>query len=261
MCQNCNCDHHSGHSHQHFHPHNHNHDHDDSHHVHPHEHPHEHNHEEHHHESKRIHLEHNVLEGNNLIAKYGREKLQEKGCLLINIISSPGSGKTSILESLIPRLNRKAYVIEGDQQTSNDSERLQKLNIESIQINTGNGCHLDANMIENALVELKADNNSIIFIENVGNLVCPSLFDLGENQRIVVISVTEGEDKPLKYPNAFIFANICIINKIDLLPYLKFDIETLIKNILTINPNIKIFEISALTGEGIENVKESLETK
>lgn len=254
MCQNCGCEHGDIHEHHHHHSHDHQHNHDYNHEHHHHDH-HEHGHE------KRIMLEQDVLEKNKVLACSARQKLEDSDSTLINMISSPGSGKTSLLEALIPKMKRKCYVIEGDQQTSNDSERLKRLDISSVQINTGNGCHLDAQMVEEGLQQLKPLNNSLIFIENVGNLVCPSLFDLGENLRIVVISTTEGEDKPLKYPNAFLFANVCIINKIDLLPFLKFDIDALLKNINAVNPNMLIFRTSATTGEGIPEIVDWLEHK
>ena len=228
MCENCGCDH--GHDH-------------------------------HHGNETRIILDKDVLEKNKNLANYSRENLKENNTILFNIISSPGSGKTSLLESLIPKINRKSYVIEGDQQTSNDSYRLRRLNIDTVQINTGNGCHLDANMVKSGIDALAPENNSFVFIENVGNLVCPSLFDLGENYRIVAISTTEGEDKPLKYPNAFLFADLCIINKIDLLPYLNFNIELLKNNIKSINPNIKVFEVSATKDIGVDLLVNWLNSK
>jgi len=143
-------------------------------------------------------------------------------------------------------------VIEGDQQTANDANRILKVGGTAIQINTGNGCHLDANMVNNALKKLDLKQHSVLIIENVGNLVCPSLFDLGEHKRIVIFSITEGDDKPEKYPTIFHTSNVCIINKTDLLPYVDFDVEKAKKMALHLNPEMKFFEISAKTGEGME---------
>ena len=181
----------------------------------------------------------------------------------MNLVSSPGSGKTSLLEKTIADLKGEIEfsVIEGDQQTTNDAARIHALNVPVLQINTGKGCHLDSEMIAKSLKELKPKQNSILMIENVGNLVCPAMFDLGENQRVVIISTTEGEDKPLKYPDMFYSSNICIINKIDLLPYLKFDVEKLKENTKKVNPNIQFFEVSATSGEGMETWYEFLRSK
>ena len=181
----------------------------------------------------------------------------------MNLVSSPGSGKTSLLEKTITDLKGEIEfsVIEGDQQTTNDAARIHALNVPVLQINTGKGCHLDSEMIAKSLKELKPKQNSILMIENVGNLVCPAMFDLGENQRVVIISTTEGEDKPLKYPDMFYSSNICIINKIDLLPYLKFDVEKLKENTKKVNPNIQFFEVSATSGEGMEAWYEFLRSK
>ena len=171
----------------------------------------------------------------------------------LNLVSSPGSGKTTILEKTIQALipSRKVFVIEGDQQTTRDAERIEKSGAPAIQINTGSGCHLDAKMIHLALQKLKIENQSILFIENVGNLVCPAMFDLGEQKRVVVISVTEGEDKPLKYPYMFQSSNLCLINKTDLLPYVDFNVETAMNYARQINPNLEFILMSAKTGEGM----------
>jgi hydrogenase nickel incorporation protein HypB len=169
-------------------------------------------------------------------------------------MSSPGSGKTTLLERTIKSLEgkRPVAVIEGDQQTLRDAERIQGAGAPVVQVNTGNGCHLDAEMIRQALDRLELQQDSLLFIENVGNLVCPSLFELGERNRIVIISVTEGEDKPLKYPTMFERAHTCIINKTDLLPYVRFDTELVKQHALTVNPHLYIMELSALSGEGME---------
>jgi hydrogenase nickel incorporation protein HypB len=249
MCENCGCgsdefkivlpgDH--KHDHDHEHPHSHGHGH-----GHSHDHTHEH--------EKEISVQQDILHHNQMTAERNRGYFEAKKILAINLISSPGSGKTSLLEKTITGLkNKKSIaVIEGDQQTTRDADRIISKGVKAIQINTGNGCHLDAGMVNEAVKKLEVTDNSILFIENVGNLVCPSLFDLGEAHRVVMISVTEGEDKPLKYPYIFASSQFCIINKTDLLPYLDFNIELLKKNALQINPKIKFFEISVKTGEGL----------
>ena len=170
------------------------------------------------------------------------------------MVSSPGSGKTTLLEKTIDFLKKEIniYVIEGDQQTMNDSDRINAAGARVIQINTGNGCHLDAEMINKAVKKLNVSENSVLVIENVGNLVCPALFDLGESHRVVIISVTEGDDKPLKYPNMFHTSDICIINKTDLLPYVDFDIDKTKEYALKANHHLRFFEVSAKTGEGMD---------
>jgi hydrogenase nickel incorporation protein HypB len=190
---------------------------------------------------------------NQLTAERNRGFFEALNIFSINLVSSPGSGKTSLLERTISDLKDKIAfsVIEGDQQTTNDADRIHKLNVPVIQINTGKGCHLDSEMISKAVKELKPVQDSVLMIENVGNLVCPAMFDLGELKRIVIISVTEGEDKPLKYPDMFLGSQICIINKIDLLPYLKFDLEKLKEYAKQVNPHLTFFEVSAASGEGL----------
>lgn len=277
MCSTCGCssnengitltkmgENHHTHHHPdgHTHPHEHHHSED----AHTHEHSHEHNHDHHHHHSHGtniVELEKDILHQNQLGAERNRGFLEALNIFAMNLVSSPGSGKTSLLEKTIADLKNEVEfsVIEGDQQTTNDAERIHALNVPVLQINTGKGCHLDSEMIAKSLKELKPKQNSILMIENVGNLVCPSMFDLGENQRVVIISTTEGEDKPLKYPDMFFTSNICIINKIDLLPYLKFDIEKLKENAKKVNPNIQFFEISATSGEGMEAWYEFLKNK
>lgn len=277
MCSTCGCSSNENgitltkmgenhHTHHHHDGHTHSHEHHHGDHAHSHEHSHEHSHDHHHHHSHGtniVELEKDILHQNQLGAERNRGFLEALNIFAMNLVSSPGSGKTSLLEKTIADLKNEIEfsVIEGDQQTTNDAERIHALNVPVLQINTGKGCHLDSEMIAKSLKELKPKQNSILMIENVGNLVCPSMFDLGENQRVVIISTTEGEDKPLKYPDMFFTSNICIINKIDLLPYLKFDIEKLKENAKKVNPNIQFFEVSATSGEGMEAWYEFLKSK
>ena len=183
-----------------------------------------------------------------------RRFFEGRKVLCLNMVSSPGSGKTTILEKTIGHLSGtvKIYVIEGDQQTLLDAERIEKAGAPAIQINTGSGCHLDAQMIEDALKKLNVEANSVLFIENVGNLVCPAMFDLGEYKRVVVISVTEGEDKPLKYPYMFQTSHLCIINKSDLSPYVDFRTEEAMRFARSVNPGLEFISVSAKTGEGMQ---------
>ncbi len=205
---------------------------------------------------KRTHvdLELDILHKNNLLAERNRGYFAAKEITSFNLVSSPGSGKTALLECTLRDLNKDFdfYVIEGDQQTTNDAERIAVYQVPVTQINTGKGCHLDSTMVWDALQELKPKDHSIVFIENIGNLVCPSMFDLGEQKRIVIISVTEGEDKPLKYPDMFAGSQLCIINKIDLLPYLKFDLAKLREYAKRINPSLEFIELSCSSGEGLD---------
>lgn len=223
--------------------------------VHEHEHPHsnEHHHDHEHHHQKVIGLNVDILSRNNLTAGMNRRFFEGRKVLCLNMVSSPGSGKTTILEKTIIHLksSAKLYVIEGDQQTLIDAKRIEKAGAPAVQINTGSGCHLDAHMIESALKKLDLDTNSILFIENVGNLVCPAMFDLGEYMRVIVVSVTEGEDKPLKYPNMFESSHLCIINKSDLLPYVDFRTEEFRKNATLVNHHLEFITLSAKTGEGM----------
>jgi hydrogenase nickel incorporation protein HypB len=267
MCDHCGCtdegagytilnpagkshSHHSNimnHDHDHIHGHDHDHNH-----SHDHSHNHTHEHDDHIHDSpKRVTVEKDILYNNNLLAQRNRGFFEARNILCLNLVSSPGSGKTTLLERTI-RLVMKhpVYVIEGDQQTSLDADRIQATGVPVIQVNTGNGCHLDADMIHRAVQELDPKQSSVLLIENVGNLVCPALFDLGESFRVVIISVTEGEDKPLKYPNMFQTAHVCLINKTDLLPYLEFDLKKLKDNARKVNPDLIFIELSAKTGEG-----------
>jgi hydrogenase nickel incorporation protein HypB len=236
---------------------NHNHDHDHGHsHNHDHDHPHTHAHD---HADKiidsprRVTVEKDILHHNDLLAQRNRGFFEARNMLCLNLVSSPGSGKTTLLERTIRLVSKHpVYVIEGDQQTSLDADRIQATGAPVIQVNTGNGCHLDADMIHEAVQELDPKQSSILLIENVGNLVCPALFDLGERFRVVIISVTEGEDKPLKYPNMFRTAHVCLINKTDLLPYIDFDLKKLKDNAGKVNPGLTFIELSAKTGEGFE---------
>lgn len=198
-------------------------------------------------------LEKDVLSENNLLAQRNRGYFDAKEMVAINLVSSPGSGKTALLERTLTDLKDEISfsVIEGDQHTSRDADRIRATGTRAVQINTGKGCHLDAHQVLHALQELKPQQNSVLFIENVGNLVCPSLFDLGETDRVVIMSVTEGEDKPLKYPDMFYTSSVCIINKIDLLPYVPFDLEQAKSFALQVNPRLQFFEVSCLNGEGL----------
>ena len=232
--------------------------------VHEHHHAHEHhNHSHSHSHSHQIDIETDVLLKNNLTAERNRGYFEAKNIFALNMMSSPGSGKTTLLERTVKDLKDKIplYIIEGDQQTMNDAERIGNAGAPVIQVNTGNGCHLDADMINKAVKKLKIEDNSLVFIENVGNLVCPSLFDLGENSRVVIMSVTEGEDKPIKYPTMFENADLCILNKIDLLPYLTYDVEAAKEYALRVNHHLKFIEVSAMTSEGMEKWYEYLEEK
>lgn len=225
-------------------------------HHHDHTHIHEHEHGHSHHEGATvISVEQDILNRNNLLAERNRGYFEAKRIFCLNLMSSPGSGKTTLLEETIRRLKEKLaiYVIEGDQQTSNDADRIAVLNVPVFQVNTGVGCHLEADMVNHALKHLDPKEGAFLFIENVGNLVCPAMFDLGEAQKIVIVSTTEGDDKPLKYPHIFQEADICIINKIDLLPYLNAKVEDLRDNILMVNHHIQIIEVSATKGEGMDS--------
>jgi len=231
--------------------HSHSHDHGNG----PHEHSHSHDHDHSHSQIREIDLEKDILHKNDLLAERNKGYFDAKDIFAINLVSSPGSGKTSLLERTIADLKSEISfgVIEGDQQTTNDADRIAALEIPVIQINTGKGCHLDSEMISKAVKQLSPVDGSLLMIENVGNLVCPAMFDLGENIRVVIISITEGEDKPIKYPDMFYSSQICVINKIDLLPYLKFDMEKLKDYARKVNPNLMFFEVSAYTGEGMES--------
>ncbi|MCF6295887.1 MAG: hydrogenase nickel incorporation protein HypB [Flavobacteriaceae bacterium] len=224
-------------------------------------HSHEHSHEHHH--KTVLEVEQNILQHNDVMAARNKGYFEAKNIFAINLVSSPGSGKTSILERTLKDLKKEIpfYVIEGDQQTLNDANRIAAINIPVIQINTGKGCHLESDMVYDAVKKLDIQNDSILMIENVGNLVCPSMFNLGESKRVVIISTTEGVDKPIKYPDMFHTSDVCIINKIDLLPYVDIDLEELKQYALKVNPNLQFFEMSATTGEGMENWYNWLKTQ
>lgn len=242
MCTTCGCETEEHHGHHHG---------PNSHHHHDH-------HNEHHHDSKneakKITVETDILARNNRFAAGNRALFAEKGIFTLNLVSSPGSGKTTTLERTLKDLAGKyrCAVIEGDQQTDNDAVRIAATGVPVRQINTGAGCHLDAHMVGHAAEEFNLDNLDLLLIENVGNLVCPASFDLGEHHKVVVLSVTEGEDKPLKYPNMFHAADVMLLNKVDLLPYVDFDIEKCKEMARRVSPNITIFEISSRTGAGMD---------
>ncbi len=269
---------HEGHDHPHDHPHDHHHDHAHSHdhghsHAHPHDHSHDHDHD-HDHQQADLHygkgeaglsvpgmgqrqliaIEMDVLAKNNALAAHNREHFDEAAQLVLNLVSSPGSGKTTLLCETLRQLadKRPCAVIEGDQQTSADADRIRATGVPAVQINTGKGCHLDAKMVHDACHQLPANEGGILFIENVGNLVCPASFDLGEKYKVAILSVTEGEEKPLKYPDMFAAAQLMVINKIDLLPYVSFDVARCIENAKRINPYIQVIQVSATTGEGMD---------
>ncbi|MBZ0104108.1 MAG: hydrogenase nickel incorporation protein HypB [Sulfuricella denitrificans] len=215
---------------------------------------HEHSHEPVHGEtSRRVQVEKDILAKNNAYAQNNRQHFATQGIFALNLVSSPGSGKTTLLTRTIELLQGElpVAVIEGDQQTSFDAERIRATGVSAIQINTGKGCHLDAHMIEHALEDLKPADHSLLFIENVGNLVCPASFDLGEAHKVVILSVTEGEDKPLKYPDMFAAAGLMLLNKVDLLPYLSFDVQKCVEYAQRVNPHIRVILTSATSGEGM----------
>ncbi|MBL0101202.1 MAG: hydrogenase nickel incorporation protein HypB [Saprospiraceae bacterium] len=229
------------------------------------DHHHEHGDHHHHHNDNKtiIDVERDILHQNNLLAERNRGYFDAKNILCLNLVSSPGSGKTSLLEKTLTDLKGELdfVVIEGDQQTTNDADRIHATGTKVTQINTGKGCHLDSHMIFHALQGLKPKENSILFIENVGNLVCPAMFDLGEKERVVIMSVTEGDDKPLKYPDMFHTSSLCIINKTDLLPYVPFDINKAKENAKKVNHKLDIIEVSCTSGEGLNEWYNWLKSK
>jgi hydrogenase nickel incorporation protein HypB len=210
-----------------------------------------------------ITIERKVLEKNDEIAQQNRALFKGHKIFTINLVSSPGSGKTSILERTLTYFGRrlKISVIEGDVQTSLDAERVGKYDVPIVQIITNGACHLEAKLVQDAVCKLDLSSVQLLFIENVGNLVCPAAYDLGEDMKVVIASTTEGDDKPLKYPRMFLNASVLLINKIDLLPYLDCNVEALKRNALQINPLIKIMEMSCTTGEGIDKWCTWLESK
>ncbi len=245
MCVTCGCDsgssstihHHGDHAHDHAHQHS--------------------------NQKTVIDVEKDVLQQNNLLAERNRGYFDAKNIFALNLVSSPGSGKTSLLERTLTDLKGEVEfaVIEGDQQTTNDADRIHATGTKVTQINTGKGCHLDSHMVYHAVQGMKLKENSVLFIENVGNLVCPAMFDLGEKERVVIISVTEGDDKPLKYPDMFHSSTVCVINKTDLLPYVPFDIEKVKANALKVNHKLEIIEVSCTSGEGLQEWYSWLKSK
>ncbi|WP_173985230.1 hydrogenase nickel incorporation protein HypB [Magnetospirillum sp. SS-4] len=260
MCTVCGCGESKveGHSHSHGHGHHH--------HGHDHHHDHDHDHDMHFghgiagvhvpglSQSRIVQIERDILGHNNDHAGRNRAWLSRRGVFALNLVSSPGSGKTTLLcrTALALKDRFPLAVIEGDQQTSFDADRIRATGIPALQVNTGKGCHLDAHMVETALERLDIAPDSVLFIENVGNLVCPAAFDLGEAYKVAILSVTEGEDKPLKYPDMFHAAGMMILNKTDLLPHCDFDVERCIAFARRVNPDIVVLQLSARTGEGMD---------
>ncbi|APC97122.1 hydrogenase nickel incorporation protein HypB [Francisella frigiditurris] len=220
-----------------------------------HDHDHHHHNHDHHHGHDIAKLEKSILDENDKYAQSNREYLANYNSLAINFVSSPGSGKTSLLEKTIVKLKDSfpVVVIEGDQHTQIDADRIRKAGAQAYQINTGKACHLDAHMVGHAFEHLDIADNGFVMIENVGNLICPAMFDLGEKHRVAIISTTEGADKPLKYPDMFFYADTVIINKIDLSPYVDFDIDACEANIRKIRLDAKIFKLSVKTEEGFDS--------
>ncbi|AJE02101.1 hydrogenase nickel incorporation protein HypB [Geobacter pickeringii] len=237
MCTTCGCE---AESHHH---------HDD--HGHSHGHHHHHGEEK---EARKIAVEIDILARNNRFAAENRRRFADKGIFVLNLVSSPGSGKTTTLERSLKDLagRFRCAVVEGDQQTDNDAVRIAATGVPVKQINTGAGCHLDAHMVGHAVEGFDLDSLDLLLVENVGNLVCPASFDLGEHHKVVVLSVTEGEDKPLKYPNMFHAADVMLLNKVDLLPHVDFDVEKCKEMARRVSPGITIFEISSRTGQGMD---------
>jgi len=200
-----------------------------------------------------VQIEQDILAKNNAYAQANRQRLAERGIFALNLVSSPGSGKTTLLCKTIALLGQQPVaVIEGDQQTSQDADRIRATGAQAIQINTGKGCHLDAHMVGHAMAQLSLADASLLMIENVGNLVCPAAFDLGEAHKVVILSVTEGEDKPIKYPDMFRAASLMLLNKIDLLPHLQYDVQEAIGFARRVNPNIRVIQLSATSGAGMD---------
>ena len=287
MCTVCGCSEgevsiEHDHSHSHAHSHTHGHDHHGHHHTHhdgQHTHSHEHHHHEHDHagiesegdnihfgkgpahahvaglsQSRMVQIEQDILGKNNQYAAQNRARFAQQSMFVLNLVSSPGSGKTTLLTETINHIKSRytVGVIEGDQQTANDADRIRETGVQAVQINTGKGCHLDAHMVGHAMENFSDLTGGVLFIENVGNLVCPASFDLGEAAKVSILSVTEGEDKPLKYPDMFHASELMILNKTDLLPYLDFDVERCIEYAKRVNPDIKIIQLSAKSGEGMD---------
>lgn len=214
-------------------------------------------------QSRMVQIEQDILGKNDRYASVNRSKFAALNLFALNLVSSPGSGKTTLLTETINLIkeSRKVAVIEGDQQTANDADRIRETGVPAVQVNTGKGCHLDAHMVGHALEHFSDIQGGMLFIENVGNLVCPAAFDLGEAHKVAILSVTEGEDKPLKYPDMFHAADLMILNKVDLLPYLDFDVEKCIEYARQVNPDIQVLQLSAKSGEGMAVWVEWLEVK
>jgi hydrogenase nickel incorporation protein HypB len=272
MCNDCGCglpsgeplirairqhdhdhDHDHGHSHSHGHEHPHTHEHSHEGHSHSHEHGHEHEHSPAP-AARVLDLRQAILEKNDRLAERNRGFFQARGMLALNVLSSPGSGKTTFVQQTINSLKgrMKAGVIVGDLATDNDAQRLKSTGAPVVQVNTGTVCHLEAEMVAKSLKEIDTKGLELLVIENVGNLVCPASYDLGEALRVVLLSVTEGEDKPLKYPPMFASANVAVISKMDLAQVCGFDRELALKNIKRVSPKARIFEVSAKSGQGME---------
>ncbi len=201
-----------------------------------------------------VQIEQDILAKNDAYAAQNRGFFDARGVLALNLVSSPGSGKTTLLVRTIEDLKQDfdLSVIEGDQQTSNDAERIRATGARAVQVNTGKGCHLDAHMVGHALESLRPADGGLLLIENVGNLVCPAGFDLGEAHKVVILSVTEGEDKPIKYPDMFHAADLMLLSKVDLLPHLDFDVERCFALARRVNPRIRMIRVSAKSGEGLD---------
>jgi hydrogenase nickel incorporation protein HypB len=237
----------SRHAHEHPHDHDHDHDHDHAHDPAP-----AHSHAPGIAPSRRVQIEQDILAKNKAYAQANRRLLSERGIFALNLVSSPGSGKTTLLCKTIELLKQQTVaVIEGDQQTSQDADRIRATGAQAIQINTGKGCHLDAHMVGHAMAQLQLTEDALLMIENVGNLVCPAAFDLGEAHKVVILSVTEGEDKPIKYPDMFRAASLMLLNKVDLLPHLSYDVDAAIRYARRVNPDIRVIQLSATSGAGM----------
>ncbi|WZL72503.1 hydrogenase nickel incorporation protein HypB [Clostridiaceae bacterium 35-E11] len=212
---------------------------------------------------KQILVKKNILGTNDEIAKRSREFLGKKGTFTINLLGSPGAGKTSVLEQMIKNLKEEVNmaVVEGDLYTTKDADRIESHGIQVIQVNTGGGCHLDASMVEKAMKHMDIENLDFLIIENVGNLVCPASYDLSEDMKITVLSITEGNDKPLKYPSMFQRSEVLIVNKVDLIEHTNFSMDELYKDVKSLNEDIKIFEVSCTKGDGIDKLSRFLKDK
>ncbi|HAS51140.1 MAG TPA: hydrogenase accessory protein HypB [Gammaproteobacteria bacterium] len=245
MCATCGCSHSDIDLHPHAHPHDH---------PHGHSHGPEHGNAPHHPAGRLVAIERDILAKNAEFAAGNRQLFTDSGVFVLNLVSSPGSGKTTLLVQTVQALREQfpVAVIGGDQQTAHDAERIQAAGVSALQINTGKGCHLDAHGIGHALEALPLPEGGVLFIENVGNLVCPADFDLGEAHKVVVLSVTEGEDKPLKYANMFAAARLMVLNKTDLLPYVDFDVARCLEYARRVNPDMQILQLSAKTGAGMD---------